>query len=150
MPVTKICMFCQLSLWQLPVNTLCIEQIGIWSRQITEHCHKQCTAMSLEQIHYLLTTNSTISHRKYHCKWPIHYSSVKIIMNICFCHTLSQIFMCSWTLPCVSSLVPSVLHLSHGFQCSPTSASQTKEGYHWQAGGENRQTWQLANQAWYT
>ena len=28
--------------------------------------------------------------------------------------------MCSWTLPCVSSLVPSVLHLSHGFQCSPT------------------------------
>jgi len=26
--------------------------------------------------------------------------------------------MCSWTLPCVSSLVPSVLHLSHGFQCS--------------------------------
>ena len=26
----------------------------------------------------------------------------------------------SWTLPCVSSLVPSVLHLSHGFQCSPT------------------------------
>ena len=28
--------------------------------------------------------------------------------------------MCSWTLPCVSSLVPSVLHLSHGYQCSPT------------------------------
>ena len=43
--------------------------------------------------------------------------------------------MCSWTLPCVSSLVPFVLHLSHGFQCSPT-ASPTKEGCHWQAGGE--------------
>jgi len=28
--------------------------------------------------------------------------------------------MCSWTLPCASSLIPSVLHLSHGFQCSPT------------------------------
>ena len=28
--------------------------------------------------------------------------------------------MCSWTLPCASSLAPSVLHLSHGFQCSPT------------------------------
>jgi len=26
----------------------------------------------------------------------------------------------------------------------------TKEGCHWQAGGENRQTWQLANPAWYT
>ena len=60
--------------------------------------------------------------------------------------------MYSWTLPCVSSLVPSVLHLSHGFQCSPTLNRQpygTKEGCHWQAGGENRQTWQLANTAWY-
>jgi len=56
--------------------------------------------------------------------------------------------MCSWTLPCISSLVPSVLHLSHGFQCSPT-LNPTKEGCHWQAGGENRQTWQLGNPAWY-
>jgi len=29
------------------------------------------------------------------------------------------------------------------------TASPTKEGCHWQAGGENRQTWQLANPAWY-
>jgi len=50
------------------------------------------------------------------------------------------------------TVVPSVLHLSHGFQCSPTLNRQpyTKEGCHWQAGGENRQTWQLANPAWYT
>jgi len=36
--------------------------------------------------------------------------------------------MCSWTLPCVLSLVPSVLHLSHGFQCSPTLNRQPYEG----------------------
>ena len=36
--------------------------------------------------------------------------------------------MCSWTLPCVSSLVPSVLHLSRGFQCSPTLNRQPYEG----------------------
>jgi len=36
--------------------------------------------------------------------------------------------MCSWTLPCASSLVPSVLHLSHGFQCSPTLNRQPYEG----------------------
>ena len=30
------------------------------------------------------------------------------------------------------------------------TASPTKEDCHWQAGGENRQTWQLANPAWYT
>jgi len=29
------------------------------------------------------------------------------------------------------------------------TASPTKEGCHWQAGGENRQTWQFANPAWY-
>jgi len=29
------------------------------------------------------------------------------------------------------------------------TASPMKEGCHWQAGGENRQTWQLANPAWY-
>jgi len=36
--------------------------------------------------------------------------------------------MCSWTLPCASSLVPSVLHFSHGFQCSPTLNRQPYEG----------------------
>jgi len=36
--------------------------------------------------------------------------------------------MCSWTLPCVSSLVPSILHLSHGFQCSATLNRQPYEG----------------------
>ena len=36
--------------------------------------------------------------------------------------------MCSWTLSCVSSLVPSVLHLSHGFKCSPTLNRQPYEG----------------------
>jgi len=36
--------------------------------------------------------------------------------------------MCSWSLPCVSSLVPSILHLSHGFQCSPTLNRQPYEG----------------------
>jgi len=36
--------------------------------------------------------------------------------------------MYSWTLPCISSLVPSVLHLSHGFQCSPTLNRQPYEG----------------------
>jgi len=36
--------------------------------------------------------------------------------------------MCSWTLPCISSLVPSILHLSHGFQCSPTLNRQPYEG----------------------
>jgi len=29
------------------------------------------------------------------------------------------------------------------------TVSPMKEGCHWQAGGENRQTWQLANSAWY-
>jgi len=37
-------------------------------------------------------------------------------------------YQCSWTLPRVSSLVPSVLHLSHGFQCSPTLNRQPYEG----------------------
>jgi len=37
--------------------------------------------------------------------------------------------MCSLTLPCASSLVPScVLHLSHGFQCSSTLNRQPYEG----------------------
>jgi len=36
--------------------------------------------------------------------------------------------MRSWTLPCASSLVPSVLHLSHGFQCSPTLNRQPYDG----------------------
>jgi len=36
--------------------------------------------------------------------------------------------MYSWTLPCSSSLVPFVLHLSHGFQCSPTLNRQPYEG----------------------
>jgi len=36
--------------------------------------------------------------------------------------------MCSWTLPCASCLVPSVLHLSRGFQCSPTLNHQPYEG----------------------
>jgi len=36
--------------------------------------------------------------------------------------------MCSWTLPCVSSLVPSVLHLSRGFQCFSTLNRQPYEG----------------------
>jgi len=36
--------------------------------------------------------------------------------------------MSSWTLPCLSSLVHSVLHLSHGFQCSPTLNCQPYEG----------------------
>jgi len=35
--------------------------------------------------------------------------------------------MCSRTLPCASSLVPSVLLLSHGFQCSPTLNRQPYE-----------------------
>jgi len=36
--------------------------------------------------------------------------------------------MCSWTLPCASSPVPSILHLSHGFQCSPTLNRQPYKG----------------------
>jgi len=36
--------------------------------------------------------------------------------------------MCSCTLPCILSLVPSVLHLSHGFQCSRTLNRQPYEG----------------------
>jgi len=36
--------------------------------------------------------------------------------------------MCNWTPPCASSLVPSVLHLSHGFQCSPTLNRQPYKG----------------------
>jgi len=36
--------------------------------------------------------------------------------------------MCSWTLPCASSLVPSILHLIHGFQCSPTL---NRQSYKW-------------------
>jgi len=35
--------------------------------------------------------------------------------------------MCSWTLPCASSLTNFVLHLSHGFQCSPTLNRQPYE-----------------------
>jgi len=42
---------------------------------------------------------------------------------------LTQVrLMCGWTLLCASSLVPSVLHLSHGFQCSPTLNRQPYEG----------------------
>ena len=53
-------------------------------------------------------------------------------------------------------------HASHlwypPFYTSPMASSAlqrwtaipTKEGCHWQAGRENRQTWQLANAAWYT
>jgi len=33
-----------------------------------------------------------------------------------------------WTLPCASSLAPSVLRLSHVFQCSPTSNREPYEG----------------------
>jgi len=36
--------------------------------------------------------------------------------------------MCSWTLPCASSLVLSVLHRSHDFQCSPTLNRHPYEG----------------------
>ena len=36
--------------------------------------------------------------------------------------------MCSWTLPRVSSLVPSILHIFHGFQRSPTLNCQPYEG----------------------
>ena len=36
--------------------------------------------------------------------------------------------MCIWTLPCASSLAPSVLHLSHSFQCFPTLNRQPYEG----------------------
>ena len=58
--------------------------------------------------------------------------------------------MCSWALLWASSLVPSIIHPSHGFQCSSALKCQPyEEGCHWQAGGENRQTWQLANPAWY-
>jgi len=48
--------------------------------------------------------------------------------------------MSSWTLPCASSLVPSILHspmASSALQHWTTSP--TKEGCHWQAGRENRQ-----------
>jgi len=42
---------------------------------------------------------------------------------------LTQVrWMCSWTLPCASSLVPFVLHLSHGFRCSPTLNRQPYDG----------------------
>jgi len=59
--------------------------------------------------------------------------------------------MCSWTLPWPCLWYPP-------FYTSPMASSAlqhwttstTKEGCHWQAGGENRQTWQLANPAWYT
>jgi len=107
-------------------------------------------------------------------------------VDLSVCESITQVrSMCSWTLPCVSSLVPYVLHLSDGFQCSLAglpavyaftqqlgpytnnnvmswrmqrtmfcrsvlqhwTASPTKEGCHWQAGGENCQTWQLANPA---
>jgi len=43
-------------------------------------------------------------------------------------HALLTQVRCSWTLPCVSSLVISVLHISHGFQCSPTLNRQPYEG----------------------
>jgi len=46
----------------------------------------------------------------------------------CQCMLTHVRSMCSWTLPCASSLVPSVLHLSHGFQCSPTLNRQPYEG----------------------
>jgi len=36
--------------------------------------------------------------------------------------------MCSWSLPCALSVVPSILHLSHGFQCSPTLNRQPYKG----------------------
>jgi len=65
---------------------------------------------------------------------------------VTFCSHKSGRCACSWTLPCVSSLVPSVLHLSRASSAlQHWTASPTKEGCHWQAGGKNRQTWQLAN-----
>ena len=44
----------------------------------------------------------------------------------CSAHT-SQVDV-QLNLPCVSSLVPSVLHFSHGFKCSPTLNRQPYEG----------------------
>ena len=45
------------------------------------------------------------------------------------CHSVMSVgSMCSWTLPCVSSLIPSALHLSHGFQCSPPLNRQPYNG----------------------
>ena len=59
-----------------------------------------------------------------------HTSSNSVTRNYCCRHAvLTQVgSMYSWTLPCVSSLVPSVLHLSHGFHCSPTLNRQPYEG----------------------
>ena len=43
-------------------------------------------------------------------------------------HCERAVVCCSWTQTYVSSLVPSVRHLSHGFQCSPTLNRQPYEG----------------------
>jgi len=50
---------------------------------------------------------------------------LKVSRNEQRCYLFS---VCSWTLPCASSLVPSVLHLSLGFQCSPTLNRQPYKG----------------------
>jgi len=59
-------------------------------------------------------------------------------------------------------IIIGAVHASHlwypPFYTSPMASSDlqhgttspTKEGCHWQAGGDNRQTWQLANAAWHT
>ena len=56
---------------------------------------------------------------------------------------------CSWTLPCVWSLVPSVLHLSHGFQCSPTLNCQPYEGRLPLTTWWRKSSNMTANPAWY-
>jgi len=50
------------------------------------------------------------------------------VLRPCLVMLCSHKSTCSWTLPCASSLVPSVLHLSHGFQCSPVLNRQPYEG----------------------
>jgi len=46
-------------------------------------------------------------------------------------HTSQVDMQLNFTMRLISSLVPSVLHFSHGFQCYPTlNASPTKEGCH--------------------
>jgi len=61
-----------------------------------------------------------------------------------------SMWLCSWTLPYVSSLAPSIYTSPMASSAvQHWTAGPMKEGCHWQAGGENRQTWQLANPAWY-
>jgi len=141
-------------------------------QRIWHECHPTCLGVTLDCTlsyrEHLTKTASKLNNRNNllmklaGSTWGANFNTLRLsALALCYsaaeycapvwsrcAHTSRS--MCSWTLSCASSLVPS-------FYTAPMAssalqhwtASPTKEGCHWQAGGENCQTWQLANPAWY-